>query len=396
MPRTLPWLKQTSTSTANTAASTSIPVLQKRRRLETEGDALSAARERRLKRMDTFAPPSVEYMVHSDDHYIMVEDELHDIAHQFTRSLHRAEYQRLQVLAASKNANSISEIQRPTDGSGAISKEHLTKLKRIARVKEEENLLKNVPRVKDDELNSDEEEKERMSQWEGTNLGALMLSPGQRKRDLSTKWKMKATTRAAAGFHRGKSELVSQRQTAQCVKGCSDIDEGNVSRRLFGGGMTRESLAALVAPGHAKPEQSLYKWKEGKMKHRADKGKEVEVEHNGTGYEDDDLDAPIIELVSKASAPRHTHHYPAAGLKWKKEDAAPFTLQPKSHRSPIIAPLAKSPLSSAHAPSATLDLSIFDDFLPLPAPKSGILGSVRYKGKAMAALSKKRDMEKMK
>jgi len=328
-------------------------------------------------------------MGHSDDCYIMVEDELHDIAHQFTRSLHRAEYQRLQALAASRNAGSISEIQRPAIGPGTIPKEHLTKLERIARAREQENLLKNVPRVKDDNgLNSDEEERERMSQWEGTNLGTLMLSPGQRKRDLSSKWKMKATTRAAAGFHKSKSELVGQRQTAQCVKGGSNIDEGNASRRLFGGGKTRESLAAPLAPGHSKPKQSVHK------------GKAVKVEHSGTGDEDDDLDAPITKLLPKAPAPRHLH-YPAVGsatsFKLKREDSVPFTLQPKSHRSSTIAPLAKpSPDLTKHTPSASVDLSVFDDCLPLPAPKSSILGSARYKGKAMAALAKKREMEKMK
>jgi len=321
-------------------------------------------------------------MVHSDDCYIMVEDELYDIAHQFTRSLHRAEYQRLQALAASKNASSISEIQRPTNGPGTIPKEHLTKLERISRAKEQENLLKNLPRVKDDDgLNSDEEEKEIMSQWEGTNLGALMLSPGQRKRDLSTKWKIKATTRAAAGFHRGKGELVSQRQTAQCSKGSSDIDERNVSRRLFGGGRIPESLAAPMVPGRAKPKQNVHNRKE----------------HSGTGDEDDDLDAPITKLVPKALSP---HHYPAVGPAASvklREDPAPFTSQQKPHRSSAIVPSPKpSPDLTKHTPSASMDLSVFDDFLPLPVSKSSITGSVRYKGKAMAALAKKREMEKMK
>ena len=319
-------------------------------------------------------------MVHSDDCYIMVEDELHDIAHQFTRSLHRAEYQRLQALAASKNASSISEIQRPTNGPGAIPKEHLTKLERIARTKEQRNLLKNVPRMKDDDrLISDEEEKERMSQWEGTNLGALMLSPGQRKRDLSTKWKIKAATRAAAGFHKGKSELASQRQTAQYVNGGSDIDKGIVSRRLCGGGQTRESLATPMVPGHAKSKQS------------ASKGKEAEIEQNGTGDEDDDLDVPIRKLVPKASAPRDAHYNPAVGsatsFNLRREDPALSTLAKKL---PYGAALEK------HSLSASVDLSVVDDFLPLPAPKSSILGPIRYKGRAMAALAKKRELEKMK
>ncbi|KAF8450113.1 hypothetical protein BGX38DRAFT_1142261 [Terfezia claveryi] len=388
MPRTLPWLKYTSTSTANTAL-TSAPAPQKRRRLEAKGHVPSTAREHSLKRMDTCAPSSVEYMVHSDDCYIMVEDELHDIAHQFTRSLHRAEYQRLQSLAASKNASSISEIQRPVNGPGTMPKEHLTKLEHIARAKEQEYLLKNIPRMKDgDELNSDEEEKERMSQWEGTSLGALMLSSGQRKRDLSTKWKVKATTRAAAGFHRSKSKLVSRRQATQCVNGGSDIDEGNVSKCLYGSGRIRESSATPVAPGHSK------------LKQRVDKGKEAEVELSGTSDKDDDLDLPIIKFVPKASAPQHTHHYPAVGSATfsmlKREDPVRSTLQPKSHRS-SMAPLAKPlPGLTKYTPYASVDLSVFDDFLPLPAPKSSILGSVRYKGKAMAALAKKREMNKLK
>jgi len=61
------------------------------------------------------------YMRSSDDDWIMVEDEFLSTAQLYTRSVHRQEYQRLQLEAASKNAGKISSIQRPVTGKAVLS-----------------------------------------------------------------------------------------------------------------------------------------------------------------------------------------------------------------------------------------------------------------------------------
>ncbi|OAQ69110.1 hypothetical protein VFPPC_05232 [Pochonia chlamydosporia 170] len=58
-------------------------------------------------------PPPQTYMIPTDDKYRMVEDELLHTARHFTTHLHRAEYNRLKMLAKAQNAATIREIERP-------------------------------------------------------------------------------------------------------------------------------------------------------------------------------------------------------------------------------------------------------------------------------------------
>ncbi|KAK3687594.1 hypothetical protein B0T22DRAFT_489456, partial [Podospora appendiculata] len=51
-----------------------------------------------------------------DDRYRMVEDEFLAVAVQFTKHIHKAEYQRLKALAESQNADTIRDISRPVTG----------------------------------------------------------------------------------------------------------------------------------------------------------------------------------------------------------------------------------------------------------------------------------------
>ncbi|KAK1759185.1 hypothetical protein QBC47DRAFT_398000 [Echria macrotheca] len=64
-------------------------------------------------------PLKEEFMVEGVDHddkYRMVEDEFLSVAHDFTRHLHAAEYQRLKNLAKTQNAKTIQNISRPVTG----------------------------------------------------------------------------------------------------------------------------------------------------------------------------------------------------------------------------------------------------------------------------------------
>ncbi|KAK3323879.1 hypothetical protein B0T19DRAFT_443338 [Cercophora scortea] len=54
--------------------------------------------------------------VDHDDRYRMVEDEFLAVAVQFTKHIHKAEYQRLKALAESQNADTIRDISRPVTG----------------------------------------------------------------------------------------------------------------------------------------------------------------------------------------------------------------------------------------------------------------------------------------
>lgn len=289
-------------------------------------------------------------MLPSDETYTMVEDELHDIAHQFTRSLHRAEYQRLQALAATRNASSISEIQRPNNSPCTVqgTLEHGTRAKRPQDV--------NQPNGEEG-FSSDEEEKERMSQWQGSNLGALMLSPGQRKKDLSAKWKMKATTRAAAGFHRGKIDVA------------------------------RQKLPLNSSPGVARSS-----------KYNGVSISKVYSAPSDTSEDDDDLDAAIMKIDRRLSTSRanvgtvlQMSKLPRNELPRCSEARLKTTVPPVQISSPKI----PNTVPIKHASPISPNSPVFDDFLSLPTPRTNILGTSGYRGKAMTALAKRRKIDQI-
>jgi hypothetical protein len=114
------------------------------------------------------------YMLPSDERYIMVEDEFLSVAQTYTRSLHRAEYERLQRLAKTTHARRITEIQRPVAGVQRMSKAAVLK--------------------KDD---SEEEDAVVHSVWGKSSLGLLMCRPKDEEKDLSVGWKVGAGARPA-------------------------------------------------------------------------------------------------------------------------------------------------------------------------------------------------------
>ncbi|KAG0132558.1 hypothetical protein HOY82DRAFT_643573, partial [Tuber indicum] len=199
MPRALPWaLNRPPTSASSSSKPSTKPPPPKtkpkhnpstppphRNAPKREGSALDEA--------------IIEYMTPQDDIYIMVEDELLTTAQLYTRSLHRAEYSRLQAAAALKNAHRIKDIQRPVDGVTRMSREAIMRGRRGARVAA-------LGLDGGGSSSSDEDEEG----WGKGALGRLMSgrssSSGYVKGRLGERWKGRGGggggggTRAAAGF----------------------------------------------------------------------------------------------------------------------------------------------------------------------------------------------------
>lgn len=106
----------------------------------------------------------------------MVEDEFLSIAQTYTRSLHRAEYERLQRLAKTTHARRITEIQRPVAGVQRMSKAAV--LKKDDSDSDEEAVIHNV--------------------WGKSSLGLLMCRPKDEEKDLFVGWRVGAGARPAA------------------------------------------------------------------------------------------------------------------------------------------------------------------------------------------------------
>ncbi|KAK3984054.1 hypothetical protein QBC44DRAFT_28296 [Cladorrhinum sp. PSN332] len=133
-------------------------------------------------------PLKEEFMIEGGDHddkYRMVEDEFLDVAGQFTKHLHAAEYQRLKNLAKSQNAETIQTISRPVAGemTDLVRRRHAaldtaSKQRRgIAR------LAKRTAASPNDDSNTDEEELPRQPT---TCLRGLMDSPRKRVTPLKS------------------------------------------------------------------------------------------------------------------------------------------------------------------------------------------------------------------
>ncbi|KAF2483038.1 hypothetical protein BDY17DRAFT_323803 [Neohortaea acidophila] len=143
------------------------------------------------------APPDVEYMregFHADDIYMMVEDEFFSTAKIFTQHLHHAEYVRYKRLAASRGAETLENMARPTDGRTQQSDS--LKLQIEARGKADK--LRQAIRLATKELNGagSGEEDDYMND---PQLAGLMTGENV-SRDLSGVSTLKANTRAAAGL----------------------------------------------------------------------------------------------------------------------------------------------------------------------------------------------------
>ncbi|MCJ1390685.1 hypothetical protein MMC18_003546 [Xylographa bjoerkii] len=238
MARTLPWLK------AGAKATLSRPQTTKTHRTvesNSEDEALpsttdastprrrSSARPARSdaiylptsaaasRRVGLFSDPgpagakhSYRFMVEGldrDDIYVMVEDEFHAVAKQFTQHLHHAEYKRLKNLAKTRNVSAITTISRPTDSITEMRQE--TKKKKDHETKAAKQKLalahiKGQAAAKRLRIGSDVESDVEVTRgddlWAGTTLQGLMTSPSKKQTSLTGLQGVLSSTRAAAGF----------------------------------------------------------------------------------------------------------------------------------------------------------------------------------------------------
>lgn len=229
-------------------------------------------------------------MLPRDEHYIMVEDEFLTIAQIYTRSVHRAEYERLQHLAHAKNATRISEIQRPVSGVPRMSKETLLKHELAAKRHATEDALKRLPGVArkwDEDSSEDEARKTARSVWGKSSLGLLMCSPKKRERDLSARWTVKPGTRAAAGFL--KSEVDGRRGR---FEGAGSQDMGRaIKMKKRPGNSTSAGKPAVKQVSRPPPP-----------KHNPVIKQETETASDTSSGDDDDLDAPITQRAYRPSS----------------------------------------------------------------------------------------------
>ncbi|KAL4807707.1 hypothetical protein BDV18DRAFT_135884 [Aspergillus unguis] len=151
--------------------------------------------------------PSEEFLqegLDKDDIYMMVEDEFYTVAQTFTRHLHYAEFVRLKKEAKLRNAATIADIARPTDGITPVSAE--LKKKTAAeqlRMRQMEGIDAALGKQDQEEVG---DELENDDAWAGTHLQNLMLSP-RRVRSLVGLQGIRSSTRAAQGFVQSSSSL---------------------------------------------------------------------------------------------------------------------------------------------------------------------------------------------
>lgn len=312
----------------------------------------------------------------------MVEDEFLTIAQIYTRSVHRAEYERLQHLAHAKNATRISEIQRPVSGVPRMSKETLLKHELAAKQQARESALEGLPSVArkwDEDSSEDEARKAARSVWGKSSLGLLMCSPKKRERDLSARWTVKPGTRAAAGFV--KSEIDTRRRRL-----FASANSQEAGKKI---NITERQTGSSTGAGTGKPAVKQAPRPAPVVKQRAKPASDT------SSSDDDDLDAPVIRQASRSSSQVLPTARPSsiANLPYRSTTFPPIYPPPSPRQQlPKLSRHATAPLSSRSLQPA------FSSSLPLPAPKKpppdfnfdfGLITSKRsassYRGRSMTA-----------
>jgi hypothetical protein len=153
--------------------------------------------------MNSFMEEGIDH----DDGYRMVEDELLEVAKQFTQHLHAAEYQRMKKYARSQNAATINSISRPV--TLKMPDSTLRRVESTSRAKKQANALQSLLRKQRRQEESDESDGE-INAYVGTALHSLMDSPRKSVASLVKVAPITATTRAAAGFKRHQPPNVFQ------------------------------------------------------------------------------------------------------------------------------------------------------------------------------------------
>lgn len=175
-----------------------------------------------------------------DDRYRMVEDEFLAMAHDFTKHLHAAEYQRLKALASTRNAEMIRTISRPVTGRMT----DLVKRRRTALelATSQRKGLKNAlgkRKGRQDDSDSDDDDDDELP-WAGTSLQGLMESPrkvavplpagssslGHGERVSTTRPRPAETT--SLGVSGSATRLAARRPSPSHVETTTDDDEDDL------------------------------------------------------------------------------------------------------------------------------------------------------------------------
>ena len=151
-----------------------------------------------------------------DDIYIMVEDEFHAVAKQFTQHLHHAEYVRLKNLSKARNASTISTISRPTDSITAMRVETKKKKENEAKAARQKAALEQIKGRAMQKRSSESEDELDMQvkeddPWAGTTLQGLMTSPSRNNTSLTGLQGVLSSTRAAAGFSKPRASVTPRK-----------------------------------------------------------------------------------------------------------------------------------------------------------------------------------------
>ncbi|KAJ6784328.1 hypothetical protein PWT90_07248 [Aphanocladium album] len=199
MTRKLPW-KRASEAGRPSASSPlrASPKLQTPKRAgATTPTSASVARHRSAALAAINSSVTNRYMVPGDDQYRIVEDELLQTAQRFTTHLHRAEYNRLKLLAKSKNNAAIREIERPV--VGPLTSDAKRRRDRAKRLSKQRSVLS----AQDAGADGDEGTNGGGggdSPWVGTNLRGLLNAPRAETRSLAPQTSvLPSLTKAAAG-----------------------------------------------------------------------------------------------------------------------------------------------------------------------------------------------------
>ncbi|KAG0635056.1 hypothetical protein HOY80DRAFT_1095409 [Tuber brumale] len=363
MPRALPWAR----NRPPTSASSSSKPSTKPPSPKTKSKRNPSIPHHNAPKREGPAPDEaiIEYMTPQDDIYIMVEDELLTTAQLYTRSLHRAEYSRLQAAAALKNAHRINDIQRPVDGVTRMSREAIMRGRRGARV---------AALGLDGGASSSSDEDE--EGWGKGVLGRLMSgrdsSSGYAKGRLGERWKRRGGggggTRAAAGFT--DSQVVGGGATVRGVK--VKVEK-------------REDDGDIMAPILRLREKE----KEGRNTNSCPKIKQEQDLDKDTSS-DDDLDAPVHSFRTPSIPPLSSipsfANNPNQAKPIKRRDSIPtpstsFSSTTTATTSTYHTTGTSAPQSRATSFSKIIDLDD-DPLFTLPKP---LEKSSTYRGKSMAA-----------
>ncbi|KAJ2989548.1 hypothetical protein NUW58_g3417 [Xylaria curta] len=226
MPRILPWKRREQESPQTLSSARSSPVQRVKREdakpVRDDEDSTPSPKVRvttpksslkRPRRSTSTSPPpgplEEKFMIEGidgDDRYRMVEDEFLTTAQQFTAHLHAAEYKRLKAASELENAQMIKNISRPV--VGPIT--DLVKIKREKKALSDKQRLA-IRKLRKGNISGDESSgtEDFHDSWQQQSLHGLMESPGKRAKRLDRLPSATSVTRAAAGFNRQTSDIVS-------------------------------------------------------------------------------------------------------------------------------------------------------------------------------------------